>query len=269
MFIEALEVGKFFLSIKFVIPKRNYMSTYLKLLVLLFIATSLQAQVGISTTSPQAALDVNTSNSGVLIPRVTLVSETDVTTVTSPNAPNIIESTMVYHTGSVGLVDAGFYFWNGTSWVKLVDNTPSVWVGKQIISATGDIDIALPFKPARVVFTAYANVDAFVLNDDNSSGSDNNNTKENTFGSMKGYAHFDGTSIMQQVIFNGGSGNSINDISRYASSAHCIGLRYTNSNGGNLGLTNAFVDSFTDTGFTLTVSNATDAVLVIYEAYRY
>lgn len=245
------------------------MPTYLKLIVLFFITTSLQAQVGISTTAPQAALDVSSNNNGILIPRVALDSEKDMITVTSPNAPNLIESTMIYHTGSAGLPDAGFYFWNGSTWSKLVDNTPSVWVGKQIISTTGDIDIDLPFKPARIVFTAYANVDAYTLNDDNSSGSNNNNTKENIFGSMKGYAHYDGTTISQQVIFNGGSGASINDISLYASPSHCIGLRYANNNGDSLGLTNAYVDSFNDTGFTLTVSNATDAVLVIYEAYRY
>ena len=245
------------------------MPTYFKLIVLFFITTSLQAQVGISTTAPQAALDVNSSNRGVLIPRVSLESNKDVTTVTSPNSLGLVESTMVYHTGSRGLADAGFYFWNGSLWAKLVDDTPSVWVGKQVISTRGDIDINLPFKPARVVFTAYANVDAETLDDDNSSGSNNNNTKENTFGSMKGYAHDNGTTISQQVIFNGGSGASINDISLYASPSHCIGLRYTNNNGDKLGLTNAYVDRFTDTGFTLTVSNATDAVLVIYEAYRY
>jgi len=86
---------------------------------------------------------------------------------------------------------------------------------------------------------------------------------------MKGYAFNHSGAITQQVIFNGGSGNSINDISRYASSSHCIGLRYTNNNGDNLGLTNASLTSFNTNGFTLNVTTATDAVVVIYEAYRY
>ena len=99
--------------------------------------------------------------------------------------------------------------------------------------------------------------------------SNNNNTKENTFGSMQGYAFDTGSAIMQQVIFNGGSGASINDISRYASSSHCIGLRYTNNNGDNLGFTNASLTSFNHDGFTLNVTNAIDPVVIIYTAYRY
>ena len=243
----------------------------LTLYSILFLSIHSFAQVGISTTSPEAALDVTSSENGILIPRVGLTSITDATTVVNPNgggAPAI--STLVYNDGTRGLTPAGFYFWNGSSWSQLIDNTPNVYVGKAIINTTGNIDITgIPFQPKRVTFTAYANVDSYNLNDDNSTGNNNNNSKENTFGSMRGYAQANGSTINQQVIFNGGSGSSINDISRYASSSHCIGLRYTNNNGDDLGLTNAQLTSFRTDGFRLNVTTLTDNVIIIYEAYRY
>ncbi len=145
----------------------------------------------------------------------------------------------------------------------------SVYPGSFQITATGSIDIEdLPFEPSAVTFTAYANVEVPNLNSDNGVGN-NTNTVVNAFGSMKGFARKDGaTSITEQVIYNGGNGTSINDISRYASSSHSIGLRYSNQNGDNLGLTTATVTSFNTDGFTINVDNFTDGILVIYEAYR-
>ncbi len=81
---------------------------------------------------------------------------------------------------------------------------------------------------------------------------------------MTGYVR--GTT--QQVIYVGGSGSSINDISRYASSSHCIGIRYSNNNGDNLGLTSASFVSFNPTGFTINVDNRTENILVIFTAYE-
>jgi len=145
----------------------------------------------------------------------------------------------------------------------------SVYVGSFQISATGSIDIdEVPFEPSAVTFTAYANVETPNINSDNAVGN-NNNGIANAHGSMKGFARKDGaTSITEQVIYNGGSGNSINDISRYASSSHSIGLRYSNQNGDNLGLTTATVTSFNTDGFTINTDNFSDGILVIYEAYR-
>ncbi|WP_341199897.1 hypothetical protein [Croceibacter atlanticus] len=236
---------------------------------ILFVSNT-NAQVGISTTTPQAALDITSTDSGILIPRVALNSSADTGTVLNPDGSPLVEGTMVFNNGNGTLTEKGFYFWNGSDWDKLVDNTPHIHIGKFRITSTGTVNFTgLPFKPTRIVFTAYANVDTYDLNDDNSGGNNNNNTKENTFGSMKGYAINNGGTIMQQVIFNGGSGSSINDISRYASDSHSIGLRYTNNNGDNLGLTNATITSFNDDGFTLNITNAVDNVVVIYEAYRY
>ena len=78
-------------------------------------ATSLNAQTGIGTTSPDASakLDVYSTNKGFLPPRVILSSSTDATTITSP-----AEGLLVYNLGSVGL-QAGYYYWNGGSWATI------------------------------------------------------------------------------------------------------------------------------------------------------
>jgi len=145
----------------------------------------------------------------------------------------------------------------------------SVFVSSFQITALGTIDIdEVPFEPSSVTFTAYANVETPNINADNGVAN-NTNTVANAFGYMKGFARKDGAiSITEQVIYGGGSGTSINDISRYASNSHSIGLRYSNQNGDNLGLTTARVISFNTDGFTIATDNFTDGILVIYEAYR-
>ncbi|WP_346983525.1 hypothetical protein [Chryseobacterium sp. POE27] len=70
-------------------------------------------QIGIGTSSPDAsaALEVASTNKGMLIPRVTLTGSTDQTTIPSPAT-----GLMVYNTGSSALTYKGFIFWNGTEW---------------------------------------------------------------------------------------------------------------------------------------------------------
>ncbi len=258
----------FLLDIYFKTLKMNKI-LYLSLIGILLTCT-VRAQVGIGTTSPEAGLDVVSSSSGVLIPRVTLSSNTDATTVTIPGSSGIAVSTMVYNDGAGGLSPAGFYYWSGTNWLQLI-NPPEkqVYVGKFIISSTGSQSITgLPFKPKRIEFVAYANVDSYNLNADNGSYN-NNNTKEGYFGFMAGYADQSGGAVVQQIIQGGGSSNSINDVSRYASHSHCIGIRYANKIADKLGLTTASLTSFNSDGFTFNVDNYTDAIVVLYTAYRY
>lgn len=73
---------------------------------------SLNAQIGIGTTTPHASakLDVSSSNKGFLPPRVTLTSATDASTISSP-----AEGLLVYNLGSSGL-QAGYYYWSGANW---------------------------------------------------------------------------------------------------------------------------------------------------------
>lgn len=94
--------------------KTNY---FLSLAFTLFFSIS-NAQVGIGTTIPDGALDVVSTNDGLLIPRVVLTA-TNVATVLTP-----VESELVYNTTASApgpnAVVKGYYFWNGTLWVKLV-----------------------------------------------------------------------------------------------------------------------------------------------------
>lgn len=158
------------------------------------------------------------------------------------------------------------YVFDGTSWNQMGQKT--TYTGTFRISGSGTLSVSgIPFQPTSVSFVAYANVEDFNLDSDN--GTRNNETGlPNAYGSMKGFARDDNGSIAEQVIFNGGSGNSINDISRYASDSHSIGVRYANQNGDKLGLTTATVTAFTSTGFTLNTDNYADGVVVIYEAHR-
>jgi hypothetical protein len=145
-----------------------------------------------------------------------------------------------------------------------------VYTGFFIINASGSQSITvLPFQPSQITFVAHANVES--LNID-AGGALNSNTIDNSFGSMNGFARDNGGVITQQVIYVGGSGRSINNISRFSSDANCIGLRYGNQNGDNLGKITAPLTSFNSDGFTINVtrtSNATsENLVVVYTAYK-
>jgi hypothetical protein len=85
------------------------------LLFCLFAFFSTQAQVGITTSTPNAQLDVTATNAGILIPRVTLTSLTVAAPVLNPTGAALAVSTMVYHSG-VNSINQGYYYWDGTRW---------------------------------------------------------------------------------------------------------------------------------------------------------
>ncbi len=67
-----------------------------------------------SQPSASAMLDIKNANKGLLIPRISLVSETDVSTIASP-----ITSLLVFNNNGALPDGQGFYFWNGSKWSKL------------------------------------------------------------------------------------------------------------------------------------------------------
>ncbi|MBP7174287.1 MAG: hypothetical protein KBA33_09525 [Cloacibacterium sp.] len=89
------------------------------LLPIILLVTSfgyLSAQsTGIGTTKPDASarLDLSSNNQGVLIPRISLTSTTVASPVTSPAT-----SLMVYNTATINNVTPGYYYWDGTQWVR-------------------------------------------------------------------------------------------------------------------------------------------------------
>ncbi|MBC8883322.1 hypothetical protein H9X57_07485 [Flavobacterium piscinae] len=95
-----------------------------KILVLLFIYPFVSfSQVGVNTTNPNAMIDITSTDQGMLIPRVALLSATDNTTVVNPQGGALVTSTLVYNTTPAGVspndVVAGFYYWNGSRWVAV------------------------------------------------------------------------------------------------------------------------------------------------------
>ena len=95
-----------------------------KILFLVSITLSLATygqNVGIGTSSPAALLDIYSTSDGILIPRVALTGTGSASPLSSPTT-----STLVYNTATAGsgatAVSPGFYYWNGSAWVRFIDN---------------------------------------------------------------------------------------------------------------------------------------------------
>ena len=96
------------------------------LALLMFPVFGSNAQTGIGTNTPQAALDVSSSDSGILIPRLFLTGYN--TFINAGTASTTDNSMMVYNTNTAtntGLNGTGYYYWNGGAsgkWYKLNEN---------------------------------------------------------------------------------------------------------------------------------------------------
>jgi hypothetical protein len=95
------------------------------ILIVLTISYSASAQVGIGNTTPNGALDITSTNNGLLIPRIALVA-TNIATVVTPTV-----SELVYNTATSGIgalqVTPGYYYWNGTIWIRLATSGTRDW----------------------------------------------------------------------------------------------------------------------------------------------
>lgn len=83
--------------------------------------------VGIGTRNPDAsaALDISNDNlpvngkKGVLLPRVSLLNNTDVATIQSPANGLVVYNLADNGTGNATVTKDTFYFWNGAKWIDL------------------------------------------------------------------------------------------------------------------------------------------------------
>ena len=137
-----------------------------KLLVLLLLYPVLIiAQVGVNTTTPNAMLDVQSTNNGVLIPRVALTSITDAITVVNPAGGALQTSTLVYNTATAGVspnnVIPGFYYWNNSTsrWISIAGS--SGWV------LNGNTAITSPAAPATYGTSIIGVTENFIGTTDN------------------------------------------------------------------------------------------------------
>jgi microcystin-dependent protein len=80
--------------------------------VCVIIGQTVLGQVGIGTTNPDvsSALDVSSTDSGILVPRMTVAQRIVIATPA--------EGLLVYQTDDV----SGFYFYNGSQWVRLLES---------------------------------------------------------------------------------------------------------------------------------------------------
>ncbi|RZJ66168.1 MAG: hypothetical protein EOO50_10915 [Flavobacterium sp.] len=133
----------------------------LSLLCFLF-PTVASSQVGVGTTTPKAALEIASTDSGMLVPRVALTSTANALPVTNPQGGALEISTLVYNTANVAGatgVSPGFYFWNGTAWIGI--SASKGW------SLTGDASTVQPAVPATYGTTPIATSENFVGTTDN------------------------------------------------------------------------------------------------------
>lgn len=104
------------------------------------------AQVGIGTTNPEPSsiLDVQSSDKGILIPRIAL---NDITQASIDGMNTAAEGLMIYNTNTtiVGGAGIGFYFFNGSFWEQLVPQSKvdQLWKqeGVNIERQSGDVYI--------------------------------------------------------------------------------------------------------------------------------
>jgi hypothetical protein len=127
------------------------------ILFLIFISFNGMAQVGVNTTSPQAQLEVQASDKGVLIPRVALTATNSEAPIVNPEGGSLVESTLVFNTATNGSgeeqVTPGYYYWNGNKWVRF--NTDSEGKSKYYV--------ALGTTNATVYPTSFTNMPEMTL----------------------------------------------------------------------------------------------------------
>lgn len=83
------------------------------------------AQVGIGTTTPNAALDVTSTTDGLLIPRVSLTA-TNIATILTPTTSELVYNTNTSAAGA-NQVTPGFYYWDGALWIRINTGSNSDW----------------------------------------------------------------------------------------------------------------------------------------------
>jgi len=104
--------------------------------------------IGINVIAPQGALDITSSNNGLLIPRVALINTTTVLPVTTGRTSEI-----VYNTATINDVTPGFYFLstNTGPWVRFATGSMTGWsttgnagltAGTNFIGTTDAVDVS-------------------------------------------------------------------------------------------------------------------------------
>lgn len=130
--------------------KRYILSSSFFLAFILIFGMPAKAQVGINATgaapNASAMLDITSTSSGMLVPRMTSAQRT---AITGPAT-----SLLVFQTDAVAGSPIGFYYYNGSSWQYL--NTQWTFSGTNIAFPVGSVGIntAAPTRTLDVNGTA-------------------------------------------------------------------------------------------------------------------
>jgi hypothetical protein len=153
------------------------LKSHITTLLLLVIGTT-YAQVGIGTTSPDASsmLDITSTNSGLLIPRVALTSTSDVATIVSPAT-----SLLVYNSG---FSPNGYYYWNGTVWVQLAVGSNTDWSLTGNLGTSSATNFLGTTDDTDIVFKRFNTRAGFIGNPTVASGNKNTSFGANSLNAL-------------------------------------------------------------------------------------
>ena len=115
---------------------------------LLLMTTLGYSQTGIGTTEPDpdAQLEISATNKGVLIPRIELAGTDSVAPLSSHVAGMIVYNTITAGSGSTAVVP-GFYYNDGTKWVRTLGAGEVIAGNSGLSSGTGAPNATNPASP--------------------------------------------------------------------------------------------------------------------------
>lgn len=232
------------------------------------LSLQIQAQVGIGTTSPNAQLEIVSSNQatpantdGLLIPKINAFP------ATNPTASQ--QGMLVYLTTTVGVNAPGFYFWDNptTSWKSIGATTGWSLLGNagttpatKFLGTTDDNDFVIKRNSIRA---------GFIGNPNTTTGNMNTSFGANSLLNPSGTRNTAiGTNVMPSIstgILNVAVGDQsmFSNTSGSTNSAMGVGALYSNTNGssnvaiGRNALTTANASNNTAVGFGSLRQNAT------------
>ena len=103
----------------------NRTKTFLGVALSVGLLTAQNVGIGTNTPHASARLHVFDTQRGVLIPNVSLAAQNSISPIVNPPGPAL--SLLVYNNATAGsgadAVSPGYYYWNGTRWVRLLTGT--------------------------------------------------------------------------------------------------------------------------------------------------
>ncbi|MVX37268.1 hypothetical protein [Myroides sp. LoEW2-1] len=120
--------------------KKTYIGFAGLSLLLLLGTQTVQAQQGFGTDNPHrsAAVDIQSSKRGLLMPRVELVETTNQAPITAPET-----SLMVYNIATSKDVTPGYYYWDGAKWARFAKQSEitEIELKGDVTGKTGDTKV--------------------------------------------------------------------------------------------------------------------------------